>query len=158
MIDTNQQKKLPWTLALLWIAVISVLAAGCWSFYSGGLCYDLFGSELPEFFESCGPFAPAAYVVFVTIEVIVAPIPGLMLYAPGGLVFGPWLGGTLAVIGNTIGAGISCLLARSLGNRWMSRFFDPGAVNKVQDRLEQRGALLIFFLRLNPITHTDLLP
>lgn len=166
MTDTNQQKKLPGTLALLWIAVISVLAAGCWSFYSGGLCYDLFGPDLSadqrivrlrEFFESCGLFAPAAYVVFVTIEVIVAPIPGLMLYAPGGLVFGPWLGGTLAVIGNTIGAGISCLLARSLGNRWLSRFFDSGSVSKAQDRLEQRGALLIFFLRLNPLTSTDLL-
>jgi uncharacterized membrane protein YdjX (TVP38/TMEM64 family) len=165
LIDSKPSKT--WTRAIvLWGSVGTVILIGVWSYQSGGLCYDLFGAELTadqrierlrQFFESLGVFAPSAYVMFVTIEVIVAPIPGLMLYAPGGLVFGPWLGGTLAVIGNTLGAGISCLLARSLGNRWIVQFFDAEDVTRVQDRLEERGALLIFLLRLNPLTSSDLL-
>jgi uncharacterized membrane protein YdjX (TVP38/TMEM64 family) len=160
MNHTRLRNKLPWA------AFFCLLATVYWSFQAGGLFNDLLGPErtavqriarLREYFESCGSFAPVVYVLFVTIEVIVAPIPGLMLYAPGGLVFGPWLGGTLAVIGNTIGAGLACLLVRSLGTQWITSFFDANSVSKVQDRLEQSGPLLIFFLRLNPLTSTDLL-
>jgi uncharacterized membrane protein YdjX (TVP38/TMEM64 family) len=151
---------------LLWVAIAGIVVAGFWSFRAGGICYELFGAELTaqervaklrDFFVGCGPLAPLAYVLFVTVEVVVAPIPGLMLYAPGGLVFGPWWGGTLAVIGNTLGAGVACLLARSIGTRWIPKFFDASAISRVQDRLRDRGATLLFLLRLNPLTSTDLL-
>lgn len=154
------------SLALLWIGFLSVLGLMAWSWFSGGLCHELFRPDLSSadritrlkaFFEDCGVLAPLVYVAFVTVEVIIAPIPGLMLYAPGGLLFGPWLGGTLAVIGNTIGAGISCLLARSLSLLWTDRFFSSSAMIQMQERLERRGALWIFLLRLNPLTSTDLL-
>jgi uncharacterized membrane protein YdjX (TVP38/TMEM64 family) len=164
--EQNQQKRWSWSNVALWATLVLVLAIACWSYRSGGLCYDLFGAELSatqridklrEFFQRCGPLAPLAYVLFVTIEVIIAPIPGAILYAPGGLLFGTLFGGTLAVIGNTIGAGVSCLLARSLGTKWIQRFFDETSVANAQDRIEKSGAWLIFFLRLNPLTSTDLL-
>ena len=52
------------------------------------------------------------------VEVVVAPIPGTMLYAPGGVIFGGFLGGLLSLAGNVIGAGIACRLMRAfLGDR-----------------------------------------
>lgn len=166
MRDGQQWKTASWKQGVLWGVFLVVLAGICWSWATGGLCHDLLGSELSaqqrierldEFFQSAGWFAPGAYVLFVTVEVVVAPIPGLMLYAPGGLIFGPWAGGTLAIIGNAAGAGLSCLLARSLGTDWIKRFFDTNSVLRVQDRLEKHGPLLIFLLRLNPLTSSDLL-
>ena len=59
--------------------------------------------------------APLAYVGCVMLEVLVAPIPGIMLYAPGGVVFGGLMGGFLSLIGNTLGAGIACAAAVGLG-------------------------------------------
>jgi uncharacterized membrane protein YdjX (TVP38/TMEM64 family) len=150
-----------WPWAILCIAA----AAMFWSWYSGGVVADLLSPQtsaddkvaaLKQYFESCGVWAPLAYVVFVTIEVVVAPLPGIMLYAPGGLIFGAFWGGTLAVIGNTLGAGLSCLLMRSLGAGLATRLNDSQAIERLQTELESRGGMWIFLLRVNPLTSSDL--
>ena len=114
-------------------------------------------ARLRQFFDQAGIWAPLLYVAFVIVEVIIAPIPGIMLYAPGGLIFGPWLGGSLALIGNVIGAGISCGLTRSLGSSWLDRISSGTAMSRLQTALEKDGSRLIVMLRLNPLTSTDLL-
>lgn len=152
-------RRLPLLVLLLLILLIG------WSWQTQGIIYDLFGGDLDatsrverlkEYFVSFEAFAPLVYVVFVVVEVVVAPIPGLMLYAPGGIVFGPVLGGTLSLIGNIIGAGIACAVTRSLGTNWLTRFFEPDKLERAQNEIETRGALLIFLLRLNPLTSSDL--
>ena len=112
-------------------------------------------AQLKEFFESFGLLAPLVYVLFVVTEVVVAPIPGLMLYAPGGIVFGPWLGGSLSLLGNVLGAGLATAITRSLSSHWLTRFFPEEKLELVQAAIEERGGLLIFLLRLNPFTSSD---
>lgn len=151
-------------LPLLAAALLLAAAGGSW--LSGGIVYELLLSDLDAaervtrlraLFDQAGVWAPLVYVLFVIVEVIVAPIPGIMLYAPGGLIFGPWLGGLLALIGNVIGAGISCGLTRSLGSSWLNRVSSGTAMDKLQTALEKDGSRLIVMLRLNPLTSTDLL-
>lgn len=151
---------IPWLLLAL---LLTVLAA---SWFSGGIVAELTQpnltaaervARLQGYFRSAGALAPVAYVVFVIAEVTIAPIPGLMLYAPGGLIFGPWFGGLLAIIGNMIGAGISCGLTRSLGHRWLDRIAGHESMEKLQRGLNRRGFWMIVVLRLNPLTSTDLL-
>lgn len=108
-------------------------------------------------FRAMGPWAPLAYVGFVCIEVVIAPIPGLMLYAPGGLVFGPLFGGVLATIGNTLGAGLACWLSRSFGERWIRQMSPDSTLAKFQTVIEKQGFWILFLLRLNPLTSSDLL-
>ncbi len=148
-----------------WSCLVLFLALGGWSWASGGLVFDMLRSgdepawklaRLKQFFDSCGAFAPVAYFLFVTIEVVVAPIPGLMLYAPGGLIFGGFFGGLIALAGNVVGAGIACQVTRSLGGGWLVRFFSREALHTVQVALSRRGVWLIFLLRLNPLTSSDL--
>lgn len=151
---------------LPWLVLVAILLTTLVSWCTDGIVAKLLDSELSaservlvlqHFFHEAGFFAPLAYVMFVVAEVIVAPIPGLMLYAPGGLIFGPWLGGFLAVIGNTIGAGISCALARSAGSRWLEKISANTSMEKLQEQLNHHGFWMIFLLRLNPLTSTDLL-
>ncbi|MCX7387696.1 MAG: TVP38/TMEM64 family protein [Planctomycetales bacterium] len=154
-----QIRVLPWlVLALLMTGV-----AGSW--LSDGIVFQLIRSDitgpervacLQQFFHEAGNWAPAAYVLCVTIEVIVAPIPGVLLYAPGGLIFGPLAGGLLALIGNMLGAGISCGLTRSLGLGWLQRMGSTNSSERLQLALERRGPRMIVILRLNPLTSTDL--
>ncbi len=151
-----------------WLAAIVVLAIVFgigWSWWTEGTVYELFGDDitstervqrLKDFFHSFGVFAPLVYLAFVTIEVVVAPIPGLMLYAPGGIIFGAFWGGTLALIGNVLGAGIACSLTRHIGSSWLSRFFDADKLERTQAVIEERGGWLIFLLRVNPLTSSDL--
>lgn len=150
---------------LSWLVLVLLISGIAGSWLSDGIVFQLIRSDitgtervesLQQFFRQAGIWAPAAYVLFVTLEVIVAPIPGLILYAPGGLIFGPWLGGLLALTGNVIGAGISCGLTRSLGSAWLQRFGSKSSSERIQMALEQRGGWLIVMLRLNPLTSTDL--
>lgn len=151
---------LAWSVLL--IAVISVAV----SWYSQGIVWTILRTDLDAadkvtqvriFFEGFGVWAPLVYVACVTVEVVVAPIPGLMLYAPGGVVFGGFLGGLLSLIGNTLGAGICCAAVRGFGQKWLQGLAPDGSLAATQGLLERRGAWLILLLRANPLTSSDLI-
>ena len=145
--------------------LIAFLIITFWSWQSEAILYDLARTDrtaawkverLQQFFEACGPLAPIVYVAFVIVEVVVAPIPGLMLYAPGGVVFGGFLGGLLSLTGNVLGAGIACGITRNIGSSWLTRLVHEDSLAKAQTELARRGSWLIFLLRVNPLTSSDL--
>lgn len=111
---------------------------------------------LRDFFATMGPAAPLAYIVIVTIEVVVAPIPGTILYAPAGVIFGGFWGGTLSLVGNVIGAGMSFILGRALGRAAFESFVEHEHLENYEERLVDNGTLVIFLLRVNPLTSSDL--
>lgn len=102
-----------------------------------------------------GRLAPLVYLFAVIIEVLVAPIPGALLYAPGGVLFGTWLGGTLSLAGNVIGSAIACWLARTFGDR-VVHTLDHSALGRIGARMRTRGFWVILLLRANPLTSSDL--
>ncbi len=143
-----------------------LLVAGLvWSYSSGGLIATVLSADLSAeqkveslrvFFHGFGWAAPAVYVAFVTIEVVVAPLPGAMLYAPGGIVFGGFWGGFLALLGNTLGAGVACCLTRIFGESLIHRLEQNDRWRQVTERLEQRGMWIVALLRVNPLTSSDI--
>lgn len=150
---------------LAWLGLLVAVGLTAWSWATGGIVHDLLRQDtdavwkiqqLKQFFAGYGALAPLVYFLFVTVEVIVAPIPGLMLYAPGGLIFGAAAGGAIALAGNVAGAGIACSIARSINPRWLERFFTRASMETAQAELERRGGWLIFLLRLNPLTSSDI--
>lgn len=159
----------PWSRRLdviPWLLLLSMAGWGLASWLSGGIVAKISNPGLSSterleifvgVFRAMGHWAPLAYIGFVCIEVVIAPIPGLMLYAPGGLVFGPLLGGVLATIGNTLGAGLACWLSRSFGERWIRQMALDSTLAKFQAVIENRGFWILFLLRLNPLTSSDLL-
>jgi uncharacterized membrane protein YdjX (TVP38/TMEM64 family) len=159
---------LPRVIALVAFGVVIALLA--WSYVGGGIFSVLLGGRPTEekvgalraFFDGFGLAAPFVYVAVVVVEVVVAPIPGTMLYAPGGVLFGGFWGGTLSLVGPVIGAGVACQIVRSLvGDRaevfmqWM-KVDNDGARDKISDLIAQRGAWVVFLLRVNPLTSSDL--
>jgi uncharacterized membrane protein YdjX (TVP38/TMEM64 family) len=105
-----------------------------------------------------GPFAPIVYTLAVVVEVIVAPIPGALLYAPGGAIFGAFWGGTLALIGNVIGAAICGVLGRLIGDRFLPPEGGSHASQfaRYRTQLADRGLWVVLLLRANPLTSSDL--
>lgn len=150
---------------LPWIAISICLLCSLYSWATEGVIYHLIASadgetridQLRRYILGFGSLAPILYVGIVVLEVVIAPLPGLMLYAPGGIIFGPVLGGALALAGNVIGAAIACGVTRSLGESWLSRFFEPDQLEALQERLRKNGAFWIFLLRLNPLTSSDII-
>ncbi len=150
---------------LLAAMLLSLLGAILGSWLNRGIAFQLLSSEfsaaqrvamLKQYFADFGPWAPVIYVGFVTVEVIVAPVPGILLYAPGGLLFGPVAGGLLAIVGNMLGASISCSLTRSWSVAWVEKMLENASVVTLQNALQKRGGWLIFLLRLNPLTSSDI--
>ena len=146
------------------LILLSFAAAGSW--LSDGIVYQLVRQDLSAterigtlklFFAGFGIWAPLVYLAMVTVEVIVAPLPGLMLYAPGGILFGPLIGGSLALAGNIIGAGIACRITRSLGGNRLDRLFSQEQLRRLHTAVEKRGPWLIFLLRVNPLTSSDII-
>ena len=103
-----------------------------------------------------GRLAPLAYTLAVVVEVIVAPIPGTLLYAPAGAIFGGFVGGTLSLVGNVIGAAICCVIGQMIGERVLAKRVGESQLGRYRTLLEQRGMWLVLLLRLNPLTTSDL--
>jgi len=154
--------RLPNILAFAGLTIL--LSVTAWSYLQGGLMASLINPQLSAdakiellqaFFLSWGALAPLAYILFVTAEVVIAPLPGLMLYAPGGIIFGGFLGGLYSLAGNLLGAAIACQVMRLLGQQ----LFGEGIrrnLEKLAPLLETRGIWVVFFLRVNPFTSSDL--
>lgn len=154
-----------WARRLAPVLVVAMLALVAWSWLGGGIVGVLVDGDVPnaaklahvrQVFDGFGVLAPLAYVAAVTVEVVIAPLPGLALYAPGGLIFGGFWGGLLSLIGNVIGAGIAFALARSLGREAASRFLESSELAAAEGKLAARGTWVVFLLRVNPLTSSDL--
>jgi uncharacterized membrane protein YdjX (TVP38/TMEM64 family) len=144
--------------------IVGIAALAWWSFAAKGLVYVTLSGEmsaaekirrLQDFFGSLGAAAPAAYIALVAGEVVLAPLPGAMLYAPGGIIFGGFWGGLLSLTGNVLGAGMACQIMRTLGRPYIERALDRKSVRKYEARLARSGVWIVFLLRVNPLTSSD---
>ena len=148
---------------LILLLIISALIAGtAYSYLTSGLVYVLTSGSsdqgpwidrVREAAAGWGVLAPLVYVLVVVVEVVVAPIPGALLYAPGGAIFGGFMGGTLSLVGNILGAALACGLGNLLGARVLGQNqADP----ELMHRLRDRGLWVVLLLRANPLTSSDL--
>ena len=136
-----------------------------WSYRSGGLAYVLVTSApdggsglqaLRTYILGWGALAPAIYVMAVTVEVLIAPFPGTLLYAPAGAIFGGFWGGTMSLAGNVLGAAIATWIGRALGEDWVARRLAKGDLDRYRRRFLHRATWIVFLLRLNPFTSSDI--
>ncbi len=152
------------TLAAL--ALAGIVGWAIWSYTTGGVLAALFSTELDSeakvaavrgVFLAWGPLAPLAYVLVCTVEVVVAPIPGTILYLPGGVIFGGFWGGTLSLLGNSLGSAIAFLLMRTMvGQAWGHSFFESHHMLRVEEFIRRRGLVSVVLLRVNPLTSSDI--
>ncbi len=154
-------------IQILFVAtgLLTLLALLTYSYFTDGMVAVLLRTDLDAaakveslrtFFDGFGAGAPLAYVLLVMLEVVIAPLPGAMLYAPGGAIFGGFWGGLLSLIGNVLGAAFAGYLARLLGHRLMQRMEDHATLGQLQNRLARHGVGVVFLLRVNPLTSSDL--
>ena len=150
-----------------WFVALAIVAIALWamaSYWAGGAMrlavsaaddrtsYD----QLRVLVESWGPLAPVVYTAAVVIEVVVAPIPGTLLYAPAGLLFGGFLGGALSLLGNVLGAAICCFLGAVIGQDGLARRTDGTRLQPYIELLRRRALWVVLLLRINPLTSSDL--
>jgi len=141
------------------LVLFLVLGWMLYSYFSGGILFFLVNSDVSkvvEFLNSFGIFAWLIFVLLVILEVVLAPIPPLVLYVVSGILFGGFFGGVLTLFGNLIGAAIDFKLARRYGQKAVQQRIDKDFKKKFDRFFEKYGTLSIFILRINPLTTSDL--
>jgi len=145
-----------------WVLVVLLLALFAWVAYSyvqKGVMYSIVHTDMDAvvgFLQRFGAYAAIVFVILVAVEVILAPLSPLVLDIAGGAVFGWFWGGTLAVLGNIIGTAISFLLAKNYGRAIIEEHIDPKHQQRFNAFTEKYGAYALFFLRVNPLTSSDI--
>jgi uncharacterized membrane protein YdjX (TVP38/TMEM64 family) len=150
---------------VLTLILISLIAGALFSYWTSGFVYVLLTGtpdqgpwleRVRDAVAGWGRLAPLIYTLVVVVEVVVAPIPGALLYAPGGAIFGGFLGGTLSLVGNVIGAAISCALGGWIGERVLPKQGSRSRLDDMRARLSERAIWVVLLLRANPLTSSDL--
>ena len=104
--------------------------------------------QLRDWSLSMGPWLPLAFLA-AHIVVTVFPFPRTAFTLAAGLLFGPVLGVTLAVVASTASAVIALELVRATG--WqLSHLVRHQSVEKADARLRERGWVAVLSLRLIP--------
>lgn len=112
-----------------------------------------------------GYFAPDSIVWFLKSHPVIAPIvfavvyavmvlsllPTLPLNLGAGLIWGPYWGGILTVIGASSGSALAFLAARYLMSDFLNRKFGNSAWVWLRDEIQRKEWKAVAFTRINPI-------
>ncbi|MCA0985885.1 TVP38/TMEM64 family protein [Guptibacillus algicola] len=116
--------------------------------------FNLRPSQLRLWISSFGFYAPLIFLI-ATIGRPFVLFPTSVLSIAGGLVFGPYVGTVLVVVGGSTGALLFFLAARKLGYNAL-----PQALRRRGEKLEkglsEQGFSYVLLLRLVPFLHFDL--
>ena len=102
------------------------------------------------FVRGFGIWAPVVLIALQAIQVVVAPVPGQVLAAVAGYLFGPWWGTLYNMIGITIGSTLAFWLSRRFGRAYVERMIDDEALETFDAFVESHGLLSLFILFLIP--------
>lgn len=107
--------------------------------------------------QRAGAMGLVAYVAGVVLmELLWMPRAWGLL--AGGVLFGPWLGACLSVVGDMLGAALCYLLARGMARGWAEDLIRrrPRAARVVDLLARRRGAATVALLRVCPVAHYTL--
>lgn len=113
---------------------------------------------LQLYLEQFGVWAPAVLSFVIMLQVVVAAIPGHLLMAAGGYVYG-FTGGFLISYTTTVIASMGTFyLARIYGRKVTDRFADTKVINKWEDVASRQGFRFFLFTMAIPIFPADVIP
>lgn len=139
------------------LVVLALLYAG-WRW--GGPVVQLVSDPVAfrEWVEQRGAWGPVVMAGAVTLQILVALIPGEPFEFAAGYAFGAWQGLLLCQIGSFAGSCIAMLLARRYGMRLVKALFPKHDIANLEImRRPERLTILTFILFLIPGTPKDVM-
>ena len=134
---------------IIWISVISTTMILGFIFKNEIIwAWELLKDKerFKDFLDSFGPLAKIVFVFLHVIQVIIFMIPGEVIEAAGGYVFGAWKGVLLSLIGINIGVSILFLLTKKYKESLVNKLIPKSIMEKFQKILNTKKLALIVFL------------
>lgn len=113
--------------------------------------------KLRSFIDSFGVFSYLAFIVLVTIQIIIPFIPGEPIEMFAGYAFGGFEGFILCLIAESIGSIIVILLTRKYGQKFVETFFTKEQIDKLSFLRKKKVFVLFAIIFMLPGTPKDLL-
>ncbi len=147
------------TLKRIVVLVIAALFLAI-SLYLGKMIVQFLDQpeQFRQWVDGRGIYGPLIFVLMVTVQVIVAIIPGGPFQVAGGYAFGSFGGTVLCLVGCTLGSMIVFLLVRKYGRKFVLLFFSEEKIQQLEARIDStRRNRLLALIFIIPGTPKDLL-
>lgn len=158
----NQQSPLAprWRTAGLILAALLLLAVLAWTGWLQTAWRTLNADSIAgvaAYVRSFGLWAPVISLLLMLLQAVIAPLPGSIVAAANGVIFGVWWGTLLSWAGGLLGATASFWLARLLGQAVVERWFSRARLERIEAIGEAQGFWLVLLARLTPLVSFDLI-
>ncbi|ANU19392.1 TVP38/TMEM64 family protein [Planococcus plakortidis] len=135
-----------------WLLLAVAIALAIWLSRS---VFDVEAEGLRSWILSFGLWAPIVYIIVYAIRPLIF-FPASILSIAGGLAFGAWMGTLYTIIGATLGAMLSFVVAKTIGKSIVTKDWTGNAA-KFQAQMERNGFLYVLLFRLIPVINFDLI-
>ncbi len=142
----------------IWIALgLAALVAGyhfrevfsrSWAFFSDP-------EQIRQAVQAAGPWGWLVLVLLLILQVFLAFIPGHILMASAGYLYGLWMGILLGWLGLALGGQMAFWLARRFGRPLVIRFVAPALLERWQAFSARQGVLFYTISLILPIFPND---
>ena len=112
-------------------------------------------ARIQEFVTRFGYWAPLATILLHVAQVLLAPIPGQVIDAANGYLFGAAWGTLYSLVGVIAGSSLAMALARRFGRPWAEKLIKRETLERLDGYSRQRGALFLFLVFLLPFLPDD---
>ncbi len=129
-------------LAFYLVAIFSVYAYIHWN----GIPIKALPSLITKRVELAGAWGPLVMILIFCAQTVI-PFATIGLNVISGILFGPWIGSLIVIIGLNISAAISFFIGRFLGRHLVDEN-EKGWVKKYDDLLTEQGFISIFAMRV----------
>ncbi|MBC8183874.1 TVP38/TMEM64 family protein [candidate division KSB1 bacterium] len=118
---------------------------------------DFTPTKVKNFILNFGIWAPIVFITIYALRGAVLVIPVGVMSLAGGLAFGKWLGTVYILIGATLGASLSFMIARYFGRKFIESFewLHKGKIKSFDEGIEKNGFRMMLFMRLIPLFQYD---
>jgi uncharacterized membrane protein YdjX (TVP38/TMEM64 family) len=129
------------------MVLIAAASAVAWQY--GPWLWALAQDEvaLRVFVAQLGMWGPVALIALNAIQIVVAPLPGYVMQAVAGYLYGPFWGGVWGALGVLIGSTLAMAIARYFGRPVVERLVGEGRLDR-WERLTFSTSTAVWFVIL----------
>jgi uncharacterized membrane protein YdjX (TVP38/TMEM64 family) len=146
-----------WVLIALGGVALVLLARRDWASWLWRVYTADSLAAVADYLRGFGIWTPLASLLLMTLQSVVAPLPGSLIASANGVVFGIWLGTLLSWLGGLLGASVAFGIARWLGGSVVQRLLGSAQLASFHSLVERDGFWAVLVARLIPLISFDLI-
>lgn len=113
--------------------------------------------QLVAMIRETGAWSMLVYILIQILQVIILPLPAVVCYVPGSIIFGPFLSTVLASAGVILGSVASYFIGKIFGRKVVDWIAGKEVTEKYVSYMGKRGRILFVLMQILPFFPDDLL-